>query len=49
LETSPVSKLFVNADPGAILTAAQREFCRSWPNQHGVTVAGTRFLQEDSP
>ncbi len=42
-------KLFVNADPGAILTGAQREFCRGWRNQEEVTVRGRHFIQEDSP
>ncbi|MCF8469299.1 MAG: haloalkane dehalogenase [Parvibaculum sp.] len=42
-------KLFINADPGAILTGAQREFCRSWKNQTELTVKGNHFLQEDSP
>lgn len=41
-------KLFVNADPGSILTGAQREFCRSWPDQDEVTVPGLHFVQEDS-
>ena len=49
LATSPIPKLFVNADPGVILTGPQREFCRSWPNQKEVTVKGTHFVQEDSP
>jgi len=49
LAHSPVPKLFVNADPGAILVGAQREFCRGWPNQTEVTVPGNHFLQEDSP
>lgn len=49
LAQSPVPKLFINADPGSILVGAQREFCRSWPNQTEVTVAGRHFLQEDSP
>lgn len=49
LATSPIPKLFVNAQPGAILTGAQREFCRTWPNQTEVTVSGTHFVQEDSP
>jgi haloalkane dehalogenase len=49
LTGSPVPKLLVNADPGAILTGPQRDFCRSWPNQQEVTVAGNHFLQEDSP
>lgn len=42
-------KLFISADPGAILTGEQREFCRTWPNQQEVTVAGNHFIQEDSP
>lgn len=42
-------KLFVNADPGAILTGLQRDFCRSWKNQTEVTVKGSHFIQEDSP
>ena len=42
-------KLFVNADPGSILTGRAREFCRTWPNQEEVTVSGTHFIQEDSP
>jgi haloalkane dehalogenase len=49
LQTSPVPKLFINAEPGAILTGPQREFCRTWPNQKEVTVAGNHFIQEDSP
>jgi haloalkane dehalogenase len=49
LAASPIPKLFVNADPGSILVDAQREFCRTWPNQREVTVAGRHFVQEDSP
>ncbi len=49
LSQSEVPKLFINAEPGAILTGPQREFCRSWPNQKEVTVVGNHFLQEDSP
>jgi len=49
LATSPVPRLFVNADPGVILTGAQREFCRAWPHQEEVTVRGSHFIQEDSP
>ena len=49
LPTSGVPKLFVNAEPGAILTGEQREFCRSWDNQGEVTVSGIHFIQEDSP
>ena len=49
LTTSDLPKLFINAEPGSILTGPQREFCRSWPNQQEVTVAGSHFIQEDSP
>lgn len=42
-------KLFVNAEPGAILVGGQREFCRGWRRQTEVTVKGNHFLQEDSP
>jgi haloalkane dehalogenase len=48
LSQSPLPKLFVNAEPGSILVGAQREFCRTWPNQTEVTVRGSHFIQEDS-
>jgi haloalkane dehalogenase len=41
-------KLFVNAEPGAILVGRQREFCRRWRNQTEITVPGSHFIQEDS-
>lgn len=49
LSVSEIPKLFINADPGVILTGAQREFCRGWKNQEEVTVRGSHFVQEDSP
>ena len=49
LSTSTVPKLLVAAEPGAILNGAPLEFCRMWPNQREVTVAGNHFVQEDSP
>lgn len=49
LATSNIPKLFVNAEPGSILTGRARDFCRTWPNQEEVTVKGLHFLQEDSP
>jgi haloalkane dehalogenase len=49
LAASPLPKLFVNAEPGSILTGPQRDFCRAWPNQQEVTVRGNHFIQEDSP
>ena len=49
LSHSDLPKLFVNADPGAILRGTAREFCRAWPNQTEVTVKGSHFIQEDSP
>ncbi len=49
LSGSDLPKLLINADPGAILRKGALEFCRSWPNQEEVTVAGIHFIQEDSP
>ncbi len=49
LKGSDLPKLFVNAEPGAILTGSQRDFARTWPNQTEVTVTGGHFIQEDSP
>ena len=45
---SDLPKLFINAEPGAILVGRQREICRTWPNQTEVTVPGIHFIQEDS-
>jgi haloalkane dehalogenase len=49
LADSSIPKLFINAEPGSILTGRQRESCRRWPNQREVTVKGSHFIQEDSP
>ena len=48
LAQSPVPKLFINAEPGAILTGRLAELCRTWPNQTEITVPGIDFIQEDS-
>jgi haloalkane dehalogenase len=48
MAANDVPKLFVNAEPGAILTGPVREFCRGWKNQREVTVPGSHFIQEDS-
>ncbi len=48
MAANDIPKLFVNAEPGAILVGAQREFCRGWRNQREITVAGRHFIQEDS-
>jgi len=49
MAASDIPKLFINADPGSILVGKMRDFCRSWKNQVEVTVAGSHFIQEDSP
>lgn len=49
LETAAVPKLFINAEPGSILTGPARDYCRRWANQTEVTVPGLHFIQEDSP
>ena len=45
---SEVPKLFIDADPGAILTGPMRETALSFPNQTVARVAGSHFIQEDS-
>jgi len=49
MASNDMPKLFINADPGTILTGPQREFARTWKNQTEVTVPGLHFIQEDSP
>jgi len=49
MATNSIPKLFINAEPGAILIGRQREFARSWKNQTEVTVDGIHFIQEDAP
>ena len=49
MAASDMPKLFINAEPGSILTGKMRDFCRTWSNCIEVTVAGTHFIQEDSP
>jgi len=48
MATAEMPKLFINAEPGSLLTGAQREFARTWPNQTEITVKGIHFIQEDS-
>ena len=49
MKENDMPKLFINADPGAILIGAQRDFCRTWKKQTEITVKGSHFIQEDSP
>jgi haloalkane dehalogenase len=50
LGTSNVPKLFLKADPGAILANDTLvNLVRGWPSLTEKTVAGIHFVQEDSP
>jgi haloalkane dehalogenase len=49
LATSPLPKLLISAEPGALLVGRALEFARTWPNQREVTVPGIHYVQEDSP
>ena len=49
LAESNVPKLFINAEPGAIVNDRIRELIRTWPNLTETTVNGRHFIQEDSP
>lgn len=48
MKDSPIPKLFINAEPGAIVTGGIRDIARSWANQEECTVKGIHFIQEDS-
>jgi haloalkane dehalogenase len=49
LAESDVPKLFINAEPGAVVHGRIRELIRTWPNLTETTVNGIHFVQEDSP
>jgi haloalkane dehalogenase len=50
LAESNVPKLFIKAEPGALLAVGENlATARSWPSQREVTVKGVHFVQEDSP
>jgi haloalkane dehalogenase len=48
MKDSPIPKLFINAEPGAIISGSIRDICRAWANQTEITVKGIHFIQEDS-
>jgi haloalkane dehalogenase len=49
LSETKLPKLFIAAEPGALLVGRAREYCRTWPNQREVAVKGIHYIQEDSP
>lgn len=49
MASTPIPKLFVNAEPGSLVTGDARAFCRTWPAQREATVAGLLNIPEDSP
>jgi haloalkane dehalogenase len=49
LRHSDVPKLFLDAEPGFLLTGRMREIVRRWPALTEVQVPGHHFVPEDSP
>jgi len=49
LSRTKLPKLFISAEPGAMLVGRARDYCRTWPNQREVAVKGIHYIQEDSP
>jgi haloalkane dehalogenase len=49
LARSPVPKLAIFAEPGAVLSSRARDVVSTWPNLRAITVRGRHFVQEDSP
>jgi haloalkane dehalogenase len=48
-QSNNIPKLFIAANPGAIVVGRARDFCCRWPNQREIEVAGIHFVQEDAP
>ncbi|MEM7411336.1 MAG: haloalkane dehalogenase [Myxococcota bacterium] len=49
LQDSQTPKLFVRAEPGALVRGKTVELARGFPNQTETVVAGLHYVQEDSP
>lgn len=49
LGQSPIPKLLISGEPGAIILGETLAYCRAFPNQTEVRVKGVHYLQEDSP
>lgn len=50
MESTPLPKLFISANPGALLAAkAQKTIICNWPNLKDAEVSGRHFIQETSP
>merc|ERR1712013_890127 len=49
LPTSDIPKLLVAAEPGLLLVGPYLDYARTFPCQTEVTVAGSHYIQEDSP
>ena len=49
MSRSPLPKLLIVGEPGAIVKGRTLDFCRTWANQTEISVNGIHFLQEDSP
>ncbi|MDG1971174.1 MAG: haloalkane dehalogenase [Paracoccaceae bacterium] len=49
MASNDIPKLFIDAQPGSILTGKARGFALSFQNQTVSTAKGLHFLQEDSP
>jgi haloalkane dehalogenase len=49
LQTSPLPKLFIDAEPGVFIRGRIERLASSFPNQHRVVIRGLHFVQEDSP
>jgi haloalkane dehalogenase len=49
LAESDVRKLFIKAQPGAVVNDRTLQLIRTWPNLTETAVSGIHFVQEDSP
>jgi len=49
LTNTPLPTLFINANPGVLISGSVEDLVRRWKNLTEVVVPGLHFVQEDSP
>jgi haloalkane dehalogenase len=49
MSRSPLPKLLIVGEPGAIIKGRTLDFCRTWANQTEITVKGIHFLRKILP
>jgi haloalkane dehalogenase len=49
MSKTQIPKLFIRADPGALILGGRERIPRGWPRTTEMVVSGRHFLPEESP